>query len=293
MKFDFKNIDQYSEKDLVDSLPGVDLPYSKSKDEVWSEMFQEMGKDDKPREPEKKTKRLWFVYSAAAVFILLIASAAFMRFYTEEVYCPKGEHLSVLLPDNSRVELNANSSLIYYPYWWRFSRRVEFEGEAFFNISKGNRFDIVSRYGSTSILGTSFNIYTRKNNYKVTCFTGKVKVLSILTQDEVILYPKDFASINRNGQIKLESGINVGEKTMWRDHVFFFTATPIHQVFDEIELQYDIRIIKNNLNKIPYTGNFKKSNSVDDVLNLVCLPLGLEYSKVSSEKYIIGSKQTK
>ncbi len=290
MSFDFKNIDNYSDDEFLNSLPEIELPYSKSKDEVWAEMMTEI---DKTKAPVNKTKRLWVVYSLAASLVLVLASAAFMRFYSETQYCPKGEHMSVLLPDKSRVELNANSSLSYHPYWWQFAREVKFEGEAFFNISKGNRFDIISRYGSTRILGTSFNIYTRKNNYKVTCFTGKVKVFSNLTQDEVVLYPKDYASINRNGQIELEKGINVKEKTMWRDHIFFFTGTPIQHVFEEIELQYDIRIIKKDLSEISYTGNFKKSNSVDEILNWVCLPLGLEYSKLSSKKFIVRPKQTK
>ncbi len=290
MSLDLKNIDQYSDEEFLNSLPEIESPYSKSKDEIWDEMFSEV--EEVPK-VVRKIKPNWIMYSIAASVLLLIASAAFLRFYTESVYCPKGEHLAVFLPDRSRVELNANSSLTYHPYWWQFSRKVEFEGEAFFNISKGNRFDIVSRHGMTSILGTSFNINTRKNNYKVTCFTGKVKVQSNLTKEEVVLYPKDFASINRNGQIKLETGIKIKEKTMWRDHIFFFTATPIQQVFEEIELQYDIRIVKKGLSKIPYTGNFKKSNSVDEILNCVCLPLGLEYSKVSSKKYIVGSKQTK
>ena len=256
MSFDFKNIDNYSDDEFLNSLPEIELPYSKSKDEVWAEMMTEI---DKTKAPVNKTKRLWVVYSLAASLVFVLASAAFMRFYSVTQYCPKGEHMSVLLPDKSRVELNANSSLSYHPYWWQFAREVKFEGEAFFNISKGNRFDIISRYGSTRILGTSFNIYTRKNNYKVTCFTGKVKVFSNLTQDEVVLYPKDYASINRNGQIELEKGINVKEKTMWRDHIFFFTGTPIQHVFEEIELQYDIRIIKKDLSEISYTGNFKKA----------------------------------
>jgi len=290
MNFDFKNMDKYSDEELLNSLPDIELPYSKSKDEVWGEMFSEIENDQKQ---VKKTRRLWIPYSAAAIMLLFISTATFMRLYTESITCPRGEHLSFLLPDNSRVELNAKSSLTYHPYWWQFSRKVKFEGEAFFNISKGNRFDIVSRHGVTSILGTSFNINTRKNNYKVTCFTGKVKVQSNLTKDEVVLFPKDFASINRNGQIELESGINANEKIMWRDHIFFFTATPIQQVFEEIELQYDIRIVKKDLGKIPYTGNFRKSNSVDGILNWVCLPLGLEYSKVSSKKYIVSSKQMK
>lgn len=290
MSFDFKNMDNYSDEELLNSLPGIELPYAKSKDEVWAEMISEI---EKTQTSVKKTRSLWLMYSLAASMVLLLVSAAFMRFYTETQYCPKGEHLSVLLPDKSRVELNANSSLTYHPYWWQFSREVKFEGEAFFNISKGKQFDIISRYGSTRILGTSFNIYTRKNNYKVTCFTGKVKVFSNLTQDEVVLYPKDYASINRNGQIELERGINIKEKTMWRDHIFFFTGTPIQNVFEEIELQYNIRIVKQNLSKISYTGNFKKGNSVDEVLNWVCLPLGLEYSKVSSNKFIVRPKQIK
>jgi len=290
MSSDFKHTDGYSDEEFLNALPEIELSYSKSKEEVWAEMLPEI---EKTQEPVKKTRRLWLTYSAAASLILILGLTAFMRFYTETKYCPKGEHLSVHLPDNSRVELNANSSLTYHPYWWQFAREVKFEGEAFFNISKGNRFDIVSKNGLTSILGTSFNIYARKNNYKVTCFTGKVKVVSKMTQDEVVLYPKDFASINRNGLIELETGVNIKEKTMWRDHIFFFTATPIQQVFEEIELQYNIRIIKKNLSNIPYTGNFKKSNSVEDILNLVCLPLGLDYSKVASRKYIIGSKHDK
>lgn len=284
MNLDLKNMDQYFDEEFLNSLPEIELPYSKSKDEIWDEMFSEL--EDTPK-PVKKLKPNWLIYSIAASILLLIASTAFMRFYTKSVHCPKGEHLVMFLPDQSRVELNANSSLIYHPFWWQFSRKVEFEGEAFFNISKGNRFDIVSRLGSTSILGTSFNLNTRKNTYKVTCFTGKVKVVSKVTQEEVLLYPKDFASIDRNGRIQLKSGVNIEDKTMWRNDIFFFTATPIRLVFEEIELQYDIRIEKKDLHKIIYTGNFKKGNSVDEVLNLVCLPLGLKYTKISSNKYSV------
>ena len=290
MSLDFNHIDRYSDEEFMNALPEVELSYSKSKEEVWAEMIPEI---EKTQKPIRKTRRLWLTYSAVASLVILLGLTAFLRFYSISTFCPKGEHLTVFLPDKSRVELNANSSLTYHPYWWQFAREVKFEGEAFFNISKGNRFDIVSKNGLTSILGTSFNIYARKNNYKVTCFTGKVKVVSKMTQDEVVLYPKDFASINRNGLIELETGVNIKEKTMWRDHIFFFTATPIQQVFEEIELQYNIRIIKKDLSNIPYTGNFKKSNSVEDILNLVCLPLGLDYSKVASRKYIIGSKHDK
>lgn len=134
MNFDFKNMDQYSDEEFLNSLPGVDMPYSKSKDEVWTEMFSEIKDEQKPK---KKTRRLWVIYSAAALVLLLISTTAFMRFYTESVICPRGEHLSFLLPDNSRVELNANSNLTYHPYWWQFSRQVEFEGKRFLISVRG------------------------------------------------------------------------------------------------------------------------------------------------------------
>ena len=286
MKPENQNNNLNKDKELLNSFPEIELSYSKSKEDVWKELS--MATSTSVRKP--KTVRLqWVKYAVAASILLLLGYTGFINLYTKTIYCPKGQHLSFVLPDQSEVELNANSSLSYKPYWWKFSRKVKFEGEGFFEITKGSKFEIESNYGKTYILGTSFNIYARGNQYKVTCYTGKVKVVSTITSDNILLLPNDHAYVTQNGKIKLQKDDRAEEKILWRNNLFFFTDTPLKTVFEEIELQYDINIVEKGKFDLPYTGNFSKEKSVETVLHTVCMPLGLKYVKGPGKNYIITS----
>lgn len=272
---------------FLNSLPKIEVTYSKSKEDVWKELSK---KTSAPAIPTKVIKMQWLKYAAAACILLLLGFTGFINLYTKTVHCPKGEHLSVSLPDQSVVDLNANSSISYKPYWWKFSRKVKFEGEAFFKITKGSKFEIASNYGKTYILGTSFNIYARGNEYKVTCYTGKVKVVSTMTSDKILLLPNDHAYVTKNGLLKLKKDNNSTDQVSWRNNIFFFTETPICTVFEEIELQYNIKIVKKEKFDLIYTGNFDLGQSVDSTLYNVCMPLGLKFVKGSKNNYIITKK---
>ncbi|MGQ1910826.1 FecR family protein [Marinifilum sp. RC60d5] len=279
-----KNINSNSDLNFINSLPKIEVSYSKSKQEAWKELSALTSVS----KPKAKTISLsWIKYAAAACILILLGLSSFIYTYTTTINCPKGEHLSVVLPDNSTIELNANSSLSYKPYWWNYSRKVKFEGEAFFDITKGSKFEIESNYGKTFILGTSFNIYARGNNYKVTCYTGKVKVVSKVTSDKILLHPKDHAYLTKNGKLKVFNDEKAKEKILWRNHLFFFTDTPLKTVFEEIELQYDINIVEKGKFNQTHTGNFGKEKSVEKVLYNVCKPNGLKFVKGPGKNYII------
>ncbi|MBL4559560.1 MAG: FecR family protein [Labilibaculum sp.] len=271
---------------FINSLPKIEVTYSKSKEDVWKELSK---KTSAPAVPTKVIKMQWLKYAATACILLLLGFTGFINLYTKTIHCPKGEHLSVSLPDQSVVDLNANSSISYKPYWWKFSRKVKFEGEAFFKITKGSKFEIASNYGKTYILGTSFNIYARGNEYKVTCYTGKVKVVSTLTSDKILLLPNDHAFVTRNGKLELKKCPNTENKISWRNNLFLFTKTPLQLVFKEIELQYDINIVEKGKFNLPYTGNFAKEKSVESTLHKVCVPFGLKFIKGPNNNYIITS----
>ncbi|WP_321515205.1 FecR family protein [Marinifilum fragile] len=287
MKENNQNITPGSEMDFINSLPKIDVTYSKSKEEVWKELSA-MTMVQKPK--AKVISLSWRKYAAAACILLLIGFAGFTYFYTSSTYCPKGKHMCVTLPDNSKVELNANSSISYKPYMWNFTRKVKFKGEAFFDITKGSKFEIESQYGKTFILGTSFNIYARGNDYKVTCYTGKVKVVSTITSDKILLLPNDHAYLNKNGKLEVFKDEKAKDKVSWRNHFFLFNATPLKDVFKEIELQYDIHIVEKGKFNKPYTGNFGKEMTVDQVLYNVCKSSGLNFVKGPRKNYIITSK---
>lgn len=273
-----------SDEEFLASFPKVEVSYSKSKEDVWKELSL---KTSPQPASVKVVKMQWLKYSAAACIILLLGISGFMNLYTKTIHCPKGEHLSVLLPDQSKVDLNANSSISYKPYWWKFNRKVNFKGEAFFNISKGSKFEIASSFGKTYILGTSFNIYARGSQYNVTCYTGKVKVVSTITSDKILLHPNDHAFVTKNGLLKLRKGENTEEKISWRNNQFHFTNTPLRLVLEEIELQYDIKIVEKGKFDLFYTGNFELGKSVDSTLHNVCRAHGLKFVKGPKNNYII------
>jgi transmembrane sensor len=264
-------------------LAGGEFDWSRSKSAVWDNLDA--------YSTQKLTRKVTFDFrivqwAAAAVFIILLGTSGFFRFYSKTITTQAGSHLALNLPDGSSVNLNAQSTLTYHPYWWRFERKVKFEGEGFFEVKKGNRFSVVSRLGTTQVLGTSFNIFSRDEVYKVTCITGKVKVISN-ANDEKIIQPNSKAIINPDGKINLIQDIETLPEISWKDNNFRFTSVPVIEVFHEIERQYGITINAKPDNYALYTGNFSKNQRVEDILGYICPALGYKFVRKSEKVYSI------
>jgi len=282
MKNDAQHNTSWSEdNDYLQLMPKVELPYSRSKEDVWEQIDNLIdGDEDTPQiQPQSKVIQLKPILMAvAAIFIILLGSATFFSLYTKTVTATAGQHLTALLPDGSSIELNAGSTIKYKPYWWLFERKVKFEGEGFFKVQKGQSFEVVSPMGRTIVLGTSFNIYARNNNYRVTCYTGKVRVVSVVSGQSTDITPNEMATVHMGQVTKLDE-VNTSETISWVNGMFKFTATPIHLVFEEIERQYGIKIVTAEKLHYLYSGNFTRKRSAEDVLSMVCRSLGLNYEK--------------
>jgi transmembrane sensor len=261
---------------------GGNFRWSKSREEVWAEMEKHL--TDQPAGQTFLMNR--YFWAVAAGMLLIIGSVSFFRLYKVTIEAPAGIHQTAHLPDGSKVELNAVSSLSYYPYHWKSNRSVHLEGEAHFEVTPGKRFSVVSAKGKTEVLGTSFNIYAREINYQVTCLTGKVKVTSKALR-EVILHPESKAEILDDGTILVSDKIDTYPVISWRSNIFLFTAKPIKEVFSEIERQYNITIHSDLNDMIRYTGNFTKEQHVEEILGYICPALGLKYDRKSGGVYNI------
>lgn len=280
------NNDDYSEDDFLNK---VEISYSKSKDEIWNQLSNKIEKTTLKKHNGRNkiiTIKSRIYFSIAATLLLLLGTYSILRYYTTTVNCPAGKHLNVNLPDGSTVTLNSNSTITYYPLWWKFSRKSSLSGEAFFTVKKGINFIVTSPLGNTTVLGTSFNIYSRNDKYKVTCFTGKVRVESV-TSKKVILNSNYQAEVIKNGEIKVNKSIQTGNTISWINDMFNFTSVSLTRVFDEIERQYGVTITTNNELNFLYTGFFSKEKPVDEVLNLICKPFGLTFVKKSERNYHI------
>jgi len=218
--------------------------------------------------------------------VILFALGSFLRFYTEKIETVSGQHLLAELPDRSKVNLNAESRLTYHPYWWKVKRIVKLEGEGFFEVEKGKKFTVISERGITQVVGTSFNIFSRAEVYKVTCVTGSVKVKS-RSGNETILKPNSKAEIQPDGSINVTNNIETFSEISWRKNIFLFTASPVLRVFDEIERQYGVKIDAKLDSFSLYTGNFSKEQKVEETLNYICPALGLKYIRKTTGEFLV------
>jgi ferric-dicitrate binding protein FerR (iron transport regulator) len=262
--------------------------WKKSEADVWSTLEARI--DAQPKGRSLIPNFTWSKRTVAASIIVLFSLGSLLRFYSVTVETTAGQHLAAELPDHSKVNLNAQSKLTYFPYWWKIQRIVKLEGEGFFEVEKGKKFTVNSPKGITQVLGTSFNIFSRAEIYKVTCVTGSVKVKS-RTGFEVILKPNSKAEIQSNGKINVLVDIETFPEISWRKNIFLFTASPVLQVFHEIERQYGVKINAQPDTYSLYTGNFTKDQSVEETLSYVCPALGLKYVRQSSGEYLISREE--
>lgn len=284
------NISDQENSEHIDFFKKVEVSFTKSKEDIWDTLSENLKEDNFVQPKGKLISMVWYKV-AAAVLIILVGSTSFMKFYTTTVFSDKGNHTNHILPDGSLVELNAASTISYHPYWWKFDREVSLEGEAFFEVKKGSRFNVESTFGNTEVLGTSFNIYARNNEYKVFCKTGRVKVSNITSTVELIITPGNIAVIENktnSGRIENISSENI---TSWRVNEFVFNKESLVKVVEEIEYQYNVNIVLDvdQSDELIYSGRFKKRESADSTLELICQSFNLKFTSTGKNGYKIST----
>jgi len=224
-----------------------------------------------------KFKPLYYTIGIAASLLLIIG-----LFFNKVSHQTKaGEKLIVQLPDDSKVHLNAKSTLSYHRFFWNTNKVVALEGEGFFDIEKKGSFKVKTKSGTISVLGTEFNIKTRENkNFKLVCYEGKVQFENPLKSENEILTAGDAITLEEK-QIKRES--IRGDKPDWMNNKSFFKKALLKEIINDLELQYNITIKNKTVKKdTHFTGSFIHNN-LEIALKTIFIPMGISY-EVSKDK---------
>ena len=184
-------------------------------------------------------RRRWISYAAAAC----IGLVAFFALYspTTTVDVGNGERLAYTLPDNSKVNLNAASTISFKAGDFDGERIVNLEGEAFFEVEKGQSFKVITPNGMVEVLGTSFNVNTRNGQLEVDCRTGKVRVTS---KGSTQILTKGLGTKLNANQSALEATYetSIDQQIGWINGVFFLGNIPLSGAIAELERQFDVQI---------------------------------------------------
>jgi len=187
-----------------------------------------------------------------------------------EFIVPRKTSGRIVLPDGSKVWLNAGSVIRYPASFSGPTREVSVAGESYFEVAKdtGKPFIVTVNGIHVQATGTAFNIkaYANEPYVSITMTEGSVKVSSKnKTQD---LQVKEQLQISNADNWKLiqEDVYNV---TAWTENKLRLTDASTEELKRSIERWYDVTVvIKDDINK-HLNGTFPRDISLTTLLQLL------------------------
>jgi transmembrane sensor len=260
------------EKMINEILSSWEVPAGKSKEQAWTEL------QSKINQPTKVIP-LWRRASVGVAVAACLALAVWVFTPSSDIATIAAVEFSeepFLLPDGSKVFLNGGSTVSYDKASWTDERTLELDGHAFFEVEKGSRFTVQTPAGTVEVLGTSFDVFARGDYFEVACFTGKVEVgHGSSTQ---VLTPGNCTHLDSDALVAPEPMAETQHG--WMDGMFAFTDASLGRVIEELEARFGYEIEMEGLADMRFSGEFTTTD-IQEAMELVCLPLGLEFSIMS------------
>jgi len=181
---------------------------------------------------------------------------------------PGGQY-QVVLPDGTKVWLNAASSLQFPSAFSGKERDVTLTGEAYFEVAKNKNMPFKVKFNDEEIevLGTHFNIkaYDNEEETRATLLEGCVKITNGKNQN--LLVPGQCAvTSRRSGEIKVFQA-NAEEALAWKNGYFIFHDEDIQQIMRDAARWYDVDVVySSNLTGMVYGGRVSKYKNISALL---------------------------
>lgn len=240
-------------------------------------------------ENKKETKVVafhqnWFIRIAAILVIGLGLLFSFITFSSQSELAENGKTTTFSLPDNSNVVLNSGSEIEYRKWNWDNHRTLELEGEAYFKVAKGKKFEVNTNLGKVTVLGTQFDVKARNDRFDVTCYEGRVKV--DYKNHEVIISKGETVSFEND--VKIIQGTIKDIKPVWTENQIAFDKEKLKNAIQEIERQFDVHIDLSKMENTEqlFTGKIPADN-IDVALKIILTSYHLEFKKINNKNYII------
>ncbi len=200
---------------------------------------------------------------------------------------PVGAEYRVLLPDGTKVHLNADSEFRFPEMFAGENREVYLKGEGYFEVAKDSakRFIVHALSMDATVLGTSFNIkaYSEQNEITATLEEGRLQVdcehgqrFDLQAGHQVV-----FSKLTGNAEKK---SVTTMYYTSWREGFYCFNGETLENVMDVLAKWYglDVFYMDEALKKNKFSGRLKR---YDDFLYLLD-----KFEETGNVEFIIKDK---
>lgn len=185
---------------------------------------------------------------------------------------PRGGQYQLVLPDGSKIWLNAASSITYPAVFVGKERKIKITGEAYLEVAKNKAKPFIVDVDGKSlieVLGTSFNVnsYANEATIKTTLVEGSVKVKA--GNKESLLKPGQRAEVIQNDNtVKVIDNVNIDQTLAWKNGVFNLQNLSLQEFARQLERWYDIEIkYEGNVPDKSFEGKFRRDVKLSDILN--------------------------
>lgn len=218
--------------------------------------------------PIRRLGQRWGWMAAAAIGVVLLAVGSllvYQQFVVPEpisLHTGFGQTRRVVLPDQSVVTMNGNTTIRYVENWLTDTpREVWVEGEAFFEVvhtKNHERFQVhLPGQMNVVVLGTRFNVYTRKTKTKVVLNEGHIQMrVSNYPNNHLDMKPGEmfFADTQTNAYYK--KTVNAVAQSSWRTSKLIFEGTTLAEIAQLLKETYglDVEIRDRELQQQKVTG---------------------------------------
>ncbi|MFO7616592.1 MAG: DUF4974 domain-containing protein [Bacteroidales bacterium] len=273
-----------------------------SLDHILHRIHYEINTNRKPNN-SNRMKRIgrWAAAVAAAILIPL---AFFLgtrmdfeppgeREALVEIQAPAWTRVRFRLPDGTSGWLNGNSKISYQGDFKR-DRRVELDGEAYFNVARDPKrpFSVSTANLAVEVLGTRFNMasYQNENTVEVVLEEGSLALSGHNVEGSVHLKPNDCAVYDKASGVLTSEVVNPQKYTAWKDGKLIFRNDPLDVIARRLGRWYNVDIVLNvsSPEEVRWRATFE-DDSLEEVLKMMKRSLRIDYEIARRE---VGADDT-
>lgn len=197
-----------------------------------------------------------------------------------EVHVPLGKRMSLVLPDGTKLWVNAGSSIQFPSHFAANKREVRINGEVYADVVKDPKKPFVfhTKEFDVQVLGTSLNIhaYEQDAKHQVTLVEGSVRMKS--KAGEYMLSPDQ--AYFKNGQVEQVKKVDVTFFTSWKDGFYRFKDQPLQDVIHNLERYYGASIAyEPKISTLKCSGYLDLQEDLQAVLRGVAFSLDIQMRK--------------
>lgn len=193
---------------------------------------------------------------------------------------PAKKDYKVILADGTEVWLNAASRL-KFPFSFQGDvRKVEIEGEAYFNVARNAEkpFIVGTPDGEIRVLGTAFNVNTYEPG-AVTAALVRGSIKAVTSGSEVVLQPGQAAAWKKGAPAIAVSRFKQMEVLGWMQGEYYFNGADLAELSKTIRRLYDLEVQVDNksLTNLRFAGKLDKNRPIEDFLEVLNITKGVKH----------------